>query len=152
MDLESLKKVSPSATEKKLGYVLVDAVGVTASKKGNSRQLERISSAPLKDLDIVSLIRFELGYTKELDLYAAEVNLKFRDWIFKKNAGNIQFNEEQTAWLQMIRDHVAVSLSITKDDLDLDPFGEQGGLARFFQLFGNKYEDILKDINEALAA
>jgi type I restriction enzyme R subunit len=50
LDLESLKKVSPSATEKKLGYVLVDAVGVTASKKGNSRQLERKPSVSLKEL------------------------------------------------------------------------------------------------------
>jgi len=50
LDLENLKKVSPSATEKKLGYILVDAVGVTASKKGNSRQLERKPLIPLKDL------------------------------------------------------------------------------------------------------
>ena len=102
--------------------------------------------------DIVSLIRFELGYTQELDLYAAEVNLKFRDWMMKKNAGNIHFTEEQTQWLRLIRDHIAVSLSVTKDDLDLDPFGEQGGLGRFYQLFGNKYEDILEEVNEALAA
>jgi len=102
--------------------------------------------------DIVSIIRFELGYTKELDLYAAEVNLKFRDWMLKKNAGHSQFTEEQTQWLRMIRDHISVSLSVTKDDLDLDPFGEQGGLGKFYQLFGNKYEEILEEINEALAA
>jgi len=102
--------------------------------------------------DIVSLIRFELGYSKELDLYAAEVNLKFRDWMLKKNAGYNQFSEEQTQWLRMIRDHIAVSLSVTKNDLDLDPFGEQGGLGKFYQLFGNKYEEILDEINKALAA
>ena len=103
--------------------------------------------------DIVSIIRFELGYTKELDLYAAEVNLKYRDWIFAKRAGNPHyFTPEQDKWLQMIRDHIAVSLSVTKDDLDLDPFGEQGGLGKFYQLFGNKYEEILEEINEALAA
>jgi len=102
--------------------------------------------------DIVSIIRFELGYSKELDLYAAEVNLKFRDWMLMKNAGNIHFTEEQTQWLRMIRDHIAVSLSVTKDDLDLDPFGEQGGLGKFFQLFGNRYEEILEEMNGALAA
>ena len=109
-------------------------------------------TATKKLSDIVSIIRFELGYTKELDLYAAEVNLKFRDWMLKKNAGYIQFTEEQTQWLRMIRDHIAVSLSVTKEDLDLDPFGEQGGLGKFYQLFGSKYEEILKEINEALAA
>ena len=109
-------------------------------------------TAAKKLTDIVSIIRFELGYTKELDLYAAEINLKFRDWMLKKNAGYSQFTEEQTQWLRMIRDHIAVSLSVTKDDLDLDPFGEQGGLGKFYQLFGNRYEEILEEINEALAA
>jgi len=109
-------------------------------------------TAVKKLTDIVSIIRFELGYTKELDLYAAEINLKFRDWMLKKNAGYSQFTEEQTQWLRMIRDHIASSFSITKDDLDLDPFGEQGGLAKFYQLFGNKYEEILVEMNEALAA
>ena len=109
-------------------------------------------TATKKLTDIVSLIRFELGYSKELDLYAAEVNLKFRDWMLKKNAGYNQFTEEQTQWLRMIRDHIAVSLSITKDDLNLDPFGEKGGLGKFYQLFGNKYEEILEEINLALVA
>jgi type I restriction enzyme R subunit len=52
----------------------------------------------------------------------------------------------------MIRDHIATSLSVSKDDLDLDPFGENGGLGKFYQLFGAKYEDILKEINVALVA
>jgi type I restriction enzyme R subunit len=115
-----------------------------------SNKVKSLSSKK-KLTDIVSLIRFELGYTKELDLYAAEVNLKFRDWMLKKNAGYSQFTEDQTQWLRMIRDHIATSLSITKEDLNLDPFGEQGGLGKFYQLFGNKYEDILDEINWALA-
>ena len=109
-------------------------------------------TATKKLTDIVSLIRFELGYSKELDLYAAEVNLKFRNWMLKKNAGHNQFTEEQTQWLRMIRDHIAVSLSITKDDLDLDPFGENGGLGKFYQLFGSGFEKVLEEINEALVA
>ena len=109
-------------------------------------------TAVKKLTDIVSLIRFELGYSKELDLYAAEINLKFRDWMLKKNAGFNQFSEEQTQWLRMIRDHIAVSLSITKDDLDLAPFDNEGGLGKFYQLFGSGYEKVLEEINEALAA
>jgi len=109
-------------------------------------------TAVKKLTDIVSIIRFELGYSKELDLYAAEVNLKFRDWMLKKNAGYSQFTEEQTQWLRMIRDHIAVSLSVTKDDLDLAPFDDEGGLGKFYQLFGHKYEEVLEEINEALAA
>jgi type I restriction enzyme R subunit len=111
------------------------------------------SKSPVNKLtDIVSLIRFELGYTKELNLFSTEVNLRFQKWTFKKQEGTFKFTEEQIHWLRMIRDHIAVSLSITKDDLDLDPFGEQGGLGKFYQLFGNRYEEILEEINGALAA
>jgi len=38
---DDLHHISPTATQKKLGYILVDAVGVMKSKKGISRQLER---------------------------------------------------------------------------------------------------------------
>jgi type I restriction enzyme R subunit len=103
--------------------------------------------------DIVSLIRFELGgHTEELHLFSAEVNLRFQRWTFKKQEGTFKFTDEQMQWLRMIRDHIATSLSVSKDDLDLDPFGENGGLGKFYQLFGNKYEEILRDINEALIA
>lgn len=50
LDYENLHRVSPSATQRKLGYVIVDAVGVTKSQKTASRQLERKPTVSLKDL------------------------------------------------------------------------------------------------------
>ena len=47
---DGLQSVTPSATTQKLGYVLVDAVGVTKSQKTTSRQLERKPYVSLKDL------------------------------------------------------------------------------------------------------
>lgn len=105
-----------------------------------------------KLVDIVSLVRFELGQAPELRLFSAEVNLRFRDWMLKKNAGHIQFTEEQTDWLRMIRDHIATSIQITLEDLDFIPFDGKGGRGRFYQLFGNKYEEILNEMNDALIA
>ena len=110
----------------------------------------REKSVMNKLADIVSLIRFQLEQTNELRLFSDEINLRFRDWIFKKNAGNIQFTEEQTEWLQMIRDHVSVSLGITLDDLDLTPFDSQGGRGKFYQLFGDEYENLLHEMNYEL--
>jgi type I restriction enzyme R subunit len=102
--------------------------------------------------DIVSLIRFELGYASQLAPYADTVNYNFMRWTLAKNAGNIHFTEEQMNWLRMIKDHIATSLSIEPEDLELSPFDEKGGLGRFYQLFGNGYLDVLKEINEALVA
>lgn len=102
--------------------------------------------------DLVSLIRFELGYTNELAPYADTVNYNFMRWTLAKNAGHIHFTDEQMGWLRMIKDHMITSMSIEQDDLELSPFDDQGGLGRFYQLFGSGYLDVLKEMNEALVA
>jgi type I restriction enzyme R subunit len=50
LDVDNLKKVTPSATTNKTHFVLVDAVGVTKSCKTDSRPLERQPGVALKDL------------------------------------------------------------------------------------------------------
>jgi len=50
LDYENLHHVSPLAKQRKLGYIIVDAVGVTKSQKTTSRQLERKPTIPLKNL------------------------------------------------------------------------------------------------------
>lgn len=47
---EDLKKVTPSATENKDHFVIVDAVGVTKSKKLDTRPLERKPTVSMKEL------------------------------------------------------------------------------------------------------
>ena len=45
------------------------------------------------------------------------------------NDGGRAFTAEQVRWLEMMRDHIATSVEMTVDDLDLAPFvGEGGGL------------------------
>ena len=55
-------------------------------------------------------------------------------------------------WLRLIRDHIISSLSIVKDDLELSPFDKKGGLGGFFNVFGEQYETILKEMNVELVA
>ena len=50
IDLDSLKKVTPSAKSTKDHFVIVDAIGVTRSLKTDSRPLEKKPGIPLKDL------------------------------------------------------------------------------------------------------
>ena len=59
---------------------------------------------------------------------------------------------EQMEWLQLVKDHIAASLSIQKEDLELSPFDRRGGLGRFYQVFGDKYEEILREMNRELVA
>ena len=50
IDLDNLKKVTPTARYTKDHFVIVDAIGVTKSLKTDSRPLEKKPGVPLKDL------------------------------------------------------------------------------------------------------
>lgn len=102
--------------------------------------------------DLISIIRFEMGYSDNLTPFADNVNYKFMQWTLKRNAGNVHFTTEQMEWLRLIKDHIAVSLSIEPEDLDLSPFDRKGGLGKFYDIFGDQYEEILKEMNAELVA
>ena len=104
-------------------------------------------------MDIISIIRYELGQIDTLVPFDLFVRQKFKEWVFKKNSEQQQkFTDEQVEWLQMIRDHICMSSSIETDDLELPPFEAKGGLGKFFQLFGNQYLNIINELNVALVA
>ena len=52
----------------------------------------------------------------------------------------------------MIKDYVAASFHLEKDDFELDPFNKNGGLGRMWKLFGERTEEIINELNEVLAA
>ena len=80
------------------------------------------------------------------------MNYNFMRWTLKRNAGAVHFSEEQMEWLRLIKDHIAVSLSIEPEDLDLNPFDRRGGLGRFYEVFGAQYKEILAEMNIELVA
>ncbi|GBU20435.1 type I restriction endonuclease [Fibrobacteres bacterium R8-0-B4] len=102
--------------------------------------------------DLVSLVRFQLGQTKELITFSSETARRFQSWTFEKQKGTLKFTDEQMEWLRMLRDHIAASMSVTTEDLELSPFNNNGGLGKFYELFGSDYENILNEMNYALMA
>lgn len=100
--------------------------------------------------DLISIIRFEIGATDELTSFADRVNVNFKEWTFRKNAGYSQFTEEQMEWLRLIKDHIISSLSILDEDLDYTPFDHKGGLLGFYEAFGDNYKNILNEMNVEL--
>lgn len=102
--------------------------------------------------DLIAIIRFEMGYGDNLQPFAETVNYNFMRWTLKRNAGAVHFSEEQMEWLRLIKDHIAVSLSIEPEDLDLNPFDRRGGLGRFYEVFGAQYKEILAEMNIELVA
>ena len=52
----------------------------------------------------------------------------------------------------MIKDHVATSFHISRDDFALEPVAPVGGLGKLHQLLGRETDAIVEELNEALAA
>ena len=117
-------------------------------------QLKQATGSPKNELiALVSLVRRVAGIDSTLTLYDKTVDQNFKDWVFKKQAGGAaKFTEEQMQWLRMIKDYIANSFHVDKEDFDLDPFNRNGGLGKMWQLFGERTEEIIKDLNEALVA
>ena len=137
-------------------YEKLKAKGVTVERLWDCyaiKKPEKVKKGTLAKLtDLISIIRFEMGYADNLTPFADKVNYNFMQWTLRRNAGAVHFTEEQMEWLRMIKDHIASSLSIEPEDLDLSPFDHKGGLGRFYDVFGDVYERILQEMNVELVA
>jgi len=102
--------------------------------------------------DIISILRFTIGETNELVPFVEIVNARFDKWIKGQEQLGKKFTTEQMDWLIKIKDHIASSLAIEKDDFELSPFYEEGGLFKAYQIFGNELDGILTELNEVLVA
>lgn len=137
-------------------YQKLKAKGVTVERLWDCyaiKRPEKVKRGTVAQLtDLVSMIRFEMGFTDNLAPFADRVNYNFMQWTLKRNAGAVHFTEEQMEWLRLIKDHIISSLSIEPDDLELNPFDRKGGLGRFYEVFGDSYEEILYEMNIELVA
>ncbi len=137
-------------------YEKLKSKGITVERLWDSyaiKKPERVKTGTMAQLtDLISIIRFEMGYTDNLSPFADRVNYNFMQWTFRRNTGAVHFTEEQMEWLRLIKDHIIISLSIKPSDLDLTPFDRKGGLSAFYDAFGDDYEEILMEMNEELVA
>ncbi|MGE4179680.1 MAG: type I restriction-modification enzyme R subunit C-terminal domain-containing protein [Limisphaerales bacterium] len=102
--------------------------------------------------DLVALVRFALEQQPVLEPFAESVSTRFNEWLMNKAKAGVTFNADQLAWLNLIRDHIATSLSIEPDDFDYAPFSQRGGLGKAHHLFGEQLPNLLDELNEVLAA
>ena len=117
-------------------------------------QLEEYKGVqPINELTaLVALIRRACGIDKKVSEYSETIRRNFQNWIMKRHSGDGEkFNEEQMAWLRMIRDHIISSFHMDKTDLDMAPFDSKGGLGKMYQLFGNNMDSLIEELNEVLA-
>jgi len=125
---------------------LWDAFAVTVPAKVNGR------SQAGRFADLVSLVRFALEQQPVLAPFADSVGERFNEWLMDKAKVGTAFTPEQLTWLNLIRDHIAISLNIEADDFDLSPFSQEGGLGKAYELFGDQLPTLLEELNGVLVA
>jgi len=101
--------------------------------------------------DIISLVRYAMKESPVLEPFSETVNDRFQRWLLEHERHGRIFTPEQKEWLEMIKDHIATSLKIEMDDLELAPFYERGGPVKAYRLFGQDLGNIMNELNEALA-
>jgi len=139
---KKLREVHAAWTEDRLW----DAFAVAAPGKVKGR------SQAGRFADLVALVRFAMEQQPILTPFADSVAERFNEWLMDKAKAGTVFTPEQLAWLNLMRDQIATSLSIESDDLDLSPFNQRGGLGKAHQLFGEQLPKLLDELNSALAA
>ncbi len=116
-------------------------------------QLEKnkVKGVPPKELltNIVSLIRFSTGLSDVLEPFTELVNNRFDNWL--KQQGK-DFQPDQLAWLNKIKDQIAQNAEMTVEDFNYIPFNQEGGLLKARELFGNELEPLISELNGFLIA
>jgi type I restriction enzyme R subunit len=114
-------------------------------------QLEKVNGSTKNELiALVSLVRKISGIDSTLTPFNKTVDKNFQEWIFKKQAGTLKYTEEQVQWLRMIKDYIANSFHVDREDFELDPFNKQGGLGTMWQLFGEQTDEIIATMKQSL--
>ncbi|MCE2529263.1 MAG: DEAD/DEAH box helicase family protein [Acidimicrobiia bacterium] len=109
-------------------------------------------SGPRVNTDLVSLVRYALGASDELVAYSELVDERFETWLTQQANLDRTFDNDQLAYLRLIRDHLVANLAVARGDLMGAPFSSKGGLGKAHQLFGSDLDPLLSELTRELAA
>jgi len=99
-------------------------------------------------VEIISMVKHAADQSQPL--LTAEERIRRA---FAKLTADKTFTDEQQRWLDRIRDHLVANLSIDQEDFLLMPVFEQaGGWVQANRVFDGKLQELLAELNEAIAA
>ncbi len=110
------------------------------AKKVKHRPNEKIA-------DFISLLSFEIGKASELEPYLDTVDKRFSEWLARQREHGVAFTQDQLNWLERIKEQIATSVEILPEDFENPPFNQMGGLGRASEVFGNKFNKMLVELN-----
>jgi type I restriction enzyme R subunit len=100
-------------------------------------------------VDIISMVKLAAHREASEALTSAERVAR----AFERILTGHTFTDEQEKWLDRIREHMIVNLSIDPEDFDDVPiFAREGGWAKADQVFGGRLRPLLREFNREIAA
>lgn len=102
--------------------------------------------------NVISLLAYAVGDTDLLEPYRDTTTKRFNKWIYEQEVEGRRFTPGQLKWLVLMKDHIGESLRLSTDDLEQEPYRDNGGLDEASRVFPNQLEDIIEELNEVLSS
>jgi type I restriction enzyme, R subunit len=103
-------------------------------------------------VDVIALVKHAVDPGVPIMPFKQSVDERFGAWLAEQEAAGASFTPDQRQWLDAIKDHIAASLTIDANDFEYAPFAQLGGLGKAHEVFGERLDAILGDLNARLAA
>lgn len=112
----------------------------------------RGDSTTQKLTNLIQLVRFELGFDKELRDFGGVANSRFELWKGRQIKKGIDFSPEQLDFLTHIKDYIITNAYLAHDDLQglNDAYGDTNGIFVAKALFGGQFATLLNELNLSL--
>lgn len=99
-------------------------------------------------VDIISMVKHAAKETEPLLSPDERVNQAIQ----KVTAGK-KLNYDQQKWMEYIKEHLKQNMTLDEEDFSIVPaLSDRGGLSKFKKVFATEYNQIINEINIAIAA
>lgn len=102
--------------------------------------------------NIVSLVSYATGLKDVLEPFPELVERRFNAWVQQQQYSGTEFTPAQLEWLNLIKQQIAQNAEMMIDDFDYAPFNQKGGVLKAKQLFGEKLNNVVDELNGYLIA
>ena len=99
-------------------------------------------------IDLIGLIRFELGLDAEPKPHRSVVEERYAAWLVKQEQAGVKFSADQQWWLSRIRDVIIAQAAVDHTELEKAPFTERGGIDGFLATFRDTKAAVAPDRSE----
>ena len=141
----------------KLSALTIPALWSAYALTRNTTQNECVKqlkgeSTTQKLTNLIQLVRFELGFDKELRDFGGVANSRFELWKGRQIKKGIEFSPAQLDFLTHIKDYIITNAYLAHDDIQglNDAYGDTNGIFVAKALFGERFSTLLDELNLAL--